>query len=402
MGINPLHLLVAENMKKFVLGSVLLFLFSSLFSQTLPAKNHKIAIFVPLYLDSAFSTTQDYKYGKTFPKFLSPGLEFYEGVQLAADSLNKTTAQIDINVYDTRSATTAVSNVIRSADFEGVELIIGQVNKDELMQLADIAKKKNILFINSNLPNNYGIADNASLVILNSTLRTHIMAIHRFLQKSYSTSPVVVFTKKGEMEERLISYFTDIERNSASVFLKPKYVTLNQNFTAQQLLPYLDSNRVTMCIAGSLDEQFAKQLSMNLALLNKDFPVQVMGMPTWDGIKDFEKKEYKGLEIYYTTPFYNAKTDKASAAIVNYFKNNLYSRPTDMVFRGYECLMRFSKMLLDNGNSTTAAVGEKKYKVFSDFDIQPVLNPQTFTLDYYENRKLYFVKLIDGTVKGVY
>ena len=390
-------------MKKIFLGWALLLCFSSLFSQILPAKQHKIAVFVPLYLDSAYGTTQDYKYGKTFPKFLSPGLEFYEGVQLAADSLNKTGVAIDVNVYDTRSATTAVSNVIRSADFDGVELIIGQVTKDELTQLADIAKKKNILFINSNLPNNYGISDNASLVILNSTLRTHIMAIHRFLQKSYSTSPIVVFTKKGDMEERLISYFTDIEKNSASVFLKPKYVTLNPNFTAQQLAPYLDTNRVTMCIAGSLDEQFAKQLGMNLALLNQDYPVQLMGMPTWDGIKDFEKKDYKGLEIYYTTPFYNAKTDKASAYIINYFKTNLYSRPTDMVFRGYECLMRFSKMLLDNSNgTTTAAVGEKKYKVFSDFDIQPVLNPQNFTLDYYENRKLYFVKMIDGVVKGVY
>lgn len=391
-------------MKRFCYAFVLLVLFSPVFSQTgLSVKPHKVAVFVPLYLDSAFNSSSDYQYGKTFPKFLSPGLEFYEGVQLAADSLNKTTAAFDISVYDTRSTATSVSNVISSADFEGVELIIGQVNKDELIQLADVAKKKNILFINSNLPNNYGVTDNASLVILNSTLRTHIMAIHKFLQKGYATSPLVVFTKKGDMEQRLIGYFTDIERNSASVFLKPKYVTLNTNFTAQQLLPYLDSNRVTMCIAGSLDEQFAKQLSMNLAVLNKTYPVQIMGMPTWDGIKDFEKKDYKGLEIFYTTPFYNAKTDRASTSIINYFKSNLYSRPTDMVFRGYECFMRFAKMLLDNGTgTTTAAVGEKKYKVFSDFDIQPILNNQTFTLDYYENRKLYFVKLVDGSVRGVY
>jgi len=56
------------------------------------------------------------------------------------------------------------------------------------------------------------------------------------------------------------------------------------------LLPYLDSTRVTMCIAGSLNEEFAKSLSEQLALLNKTYPAQVMGMPTWDMIKDFEKK----------------------------------------------------------------------------------------------------------------
>ena len=365
-------------------------------------KHHKIAVFVPLYLDSAFNQSQDYEYGKNFPKFLNPGLEFYEGLQLAADSLNKTTAAIDVYVYDTRSAGTSVANVIHTPDFDNVELIIGQVTKEELIQLADIAKKKNIPFINTNLPNNYGVVDNPSLVLLNSTLKTHVQAIYKFLQKGYATTPVVVFTRKGDQEDKLKSYFADIEHNSASSFLKPTFVTLNNGFTTRQLIPYLDSTRTTMCIAGSLDEQFAKQLCMNLAVLNKTYPVQVMGMPTWDGIRDFEKRDYNGLEIFYSTPFYNAKTDKASAYIINYFKNNLYSRPTDVVFRGYECMMRFSKLLVDNGNGQTAAIGEKKYKVFTDFDIQPVLNNHSFSIDYYENRKLYFIKLLDGSFKGAY
>ena len=365
-------------------------------------KLHKIAVFVPLYLDSVFNKENDYTYGKSFPKFLNPGLEFYEGVQLAADSLDRMAASIDVHIYDTRSAGSSVSAIVRSPEFDNVELIIGQVNKDELIQLAGVAKQRGIPFIDSNLPNNYGITDNPSLVILNSTLRTHIQAIYKFLQKSFSTSPVVVFGRKDDQDEKIKSYFSDIERNSASAFIKPRYVILNSGFTARQLIPYLDSTRTTVCIAGSLDEQFAKQLTMNLASVNTTYPLQIVGMPTWDVIRDFEKKDYKGLEIYYTTPFYNAKTDKASAGIISYFKSTLYSRPTDMVFRGYECLMRFARMLLDNGNGASAAVGEKKYKVFSDFEIQPVLNNQSMTLDYYENRKLYFIKLIDGNFRGVY
>ena len=41
-----------------------------------------VAVFSPLYLDSAFDAIDSYRYGKTFPRFFNAGLEFYEGVQL--------------------------------------------------------------------------------------------------------------------------------------------------------------------------------------------------------------------------------------------------------------------------------------------------------------------------------
>ena len=59
-----------------------------------PPGKPKIAIFAPLYLDSAFTASQEYRYGKNvFPKFINSGLEFYEGVQLALDSLAKEKAE---------------------------------------------------------------------------------------------------------------------------------------------------------------------------------------------------------------------------------------------------------------------------------------------------------------------
>lgn len=394
-------------MKKLfiVIGCLICFLSFNVPSvaQGISQSSHTIAVFVPLYLDSAFDASGEYTYGKNFPKFLNPGLEFYEGVQLAADSLNKTGAALNIHIYDTRSAANSITKILQRPELSNVELIIGFVANNEIRVLADAAKTKNIPFINANIPNDAGVTNNPSYVVLNSTLRTHLQAMYKFLQKSYSTTPIVVFRTRAAQDDVLKNYFTDIERNTASVPLKLKFITLNNNFNVSQLLPYLDSTRVTMCIAGSLDEQFARDLTAQLARLNETYPAQVMGMPNWDGIKDLEKKETKGLEIFYSTPFYNAKTDKISISITNHFKNYMYSRPTDMVFRGYECFMHFAKLLLEYGSNLTSAIGEKKYKIFTDFDIQPVfLNKQSPTLDYFENRKIYFVKMQDGVIKGVY
>ncbi|MEO6917086.1 MAG: hypothetical protein ABI151_16940, partial [Chitinophagaceae bacterium] len=227
-------------------------------------------------------------------------------------------------------------------------------------------------------------------------------AMYKFLQKNHGTSNIIVLRKKGAQEDMLKGLFSNAEASTTGVSLKLKFANLNDNFTSDQIRPFLDSSKNNVVVACSLDENFARQLASRLAFMDDIYPMQLFGMPTWDGIRDFEKKEYRGLQIIYTTPFYNAKSDKISIAITNHYRTAFYSRPSDMVFRGFETLLRFGKLLIDKGPNLASSIGEKKYRVFTDFDIQPVFcNKQSPTLDYFENKKLYFVKMIDGVIKGV-
>jgi hypothetical protein len=377
--------------------------FAGAYAQTDSVKRHRIAVFVPLYLDSAFDASGNYRYDKNFPKFINPGLEFYEGVQLALDSLQAEKVLLDIQIYDTRSATQSIEQVLQTPDFQQTELIIGHVIPAELYLLANAAAHKNIPFINVNFPNDGGVTNNPDFVILNSTLKTHCEGLYKFIQRNWPTSNILLFRKKGSQEDRLKDYFSQIEKNTASVPLKLKNITLEEPFDIKQLLPNLDSTQKNICIVGSLDENFGKNICMQLASVNKTYPIKIFGMPTWDNINDFSQPEYIDQEIYYTTPFYVNPNDSLVLSIQQYFKTRFYSRPSDMVFRGYETLYHFGKLLLQHGPNLSGSIGEKKYKVFTDFDIQPVfLNKQTMTLDYFENKKLYFIKKVNGTVVAVY
>jgi hypothetical protein len=146
---------------------------------------------------------------------------------------------------------------------------------------------------------------------------------------------------------------------------------------------------------------FGKRLASQLASVYAQYPSVVIGMPTWDGVRDFTRPEFKGPEIIYSTAFYNAKTDKVSQSINNYFNNNVYSKPGDMVFRGYEVTWKFANLLLQYRKDISSNLGNRQIKLFTDFDIQPVLNKQNRSLDYFENKKLYFVKWQDGLIKSV-
>ena len=321
---------------------------------------------------------------------------------MALDSLQKENARLEVHIYDTRSATRSLSQILQSPEFQRTELIIGHVAPGELQQLAASAAQLNIPFINVNFPNDGGITNNPEFVILNSTLRTHCEGIYKFIQRNYPTKPIIFFRKKGSQEDRLQHYFTDISKTTASVPLKIKYVTLDENFDGASLSSYLDSNTQTICVAGSLDENFGRTLCQSLSSLNKTYTTLVIGMPTWDNI-DFSNSEFSGEEIVYSTPFYTNPSDNLVKSIQQVFKTRFYSRPSDMVFRGYETTFRFSRQLLHTGRNLSGSIGEKKYKVFNDFDIAPVfLNGQSMTLDYFENKKLYFIKKMDGNISGVY
>src|SRR5215510_14908536 len=204
---------------------------------------HKIAIFSPLYLDSAFDDLNNYRYEKQFPKFINPGLEFYEGVQLALDSLAKEGTPLEVFIYDTRSAKEPLAQQLSKLDTSEIELILAYANPQESWNIANAAKSKKIPYVNVNLPNDAGITDNPFFVMLNSTLQTHLDRVYKYVQKNYPLDPVIVFRKKGQMEDIIKASFDETGKSSPSV--KLKYVDLTDSFTVNQLMAKLDSNRHT-------------------------------------------------------------------------------------------------------------------------------------------------------------
>lgn len=386
---------------KLALLVPLLFFYSFTITFAQNTSKQKIAVFAPLYLDSAFDANNNYRYDKAFPKFINPGLEFYEGIQFAVDTLNKEEVPLEVFVFDTRSSKTLLQEQLNELDSVG--LIIGHATAQENWVLADEARIRKVPYINVNLPNDGGITNNPYFVMLNPSLKTHVEMVYRFLQKNFAVNTITVLRTKGQMEDLIKTYLEDYAKSTASVPLKLKYVDLPDSFTAKQLRPLLDSNRHNTFIAASLDDHFNRRLITQIVAAGKQYSTTIVGMPTLDNLdKEFSKPEFKGPEIIYGHPFYNPKTDKISTGINNYFATKMYARPSDMVFRGYEVMWKYSKLLAQFKTDLSSNINNKSNKVFTDFDIQPVLNRQTMTMEYFENKKLYFIKWQDGVIRAVY
>jgi len=394
-----------KNHKAFVFSIALLSVSFSLLSldssaQDSTSRRASIAVFSPLYLDSAFDASGAYRHAKNFPKYFTAGVDFYQGIQLAIDSLQKENVELDVHIYDTRSKK-KLEAILQDEDLENIDLFIGHVNVNEASQLARVAAEKQIPFVNINLPNDVGVKANPNYIILNPTLGTHCTAIYKFLQKNYALSPIIYFRKKGTADDRLKSYFADAEKNTASVPLKMRYVTLEDTITTEQLKRFLDSTKNNICLAGSLDINFGLALARQLSAISKSYKSTVVGMPNWEQT-DFNKSTYRGIEIVYSSPLYLNAENRLVQNIQHHYKTKFFSRTADIVFSGFETLYYFGHLVSDSTDAISSNFGAKKNTLFGEIDIQPVVNKQNGGTEYYENKKLYFIKKVDGVIKAVY
>lgn len=388
------------NFKAFIL--ILVFIINGCITNaqnTLPPKP-QVGILLPLYLDSLFSSDNSYNYSTSLPKFAMPGLEFYSGVQLAIDSLQSEGIGAEIFVIDTKKSN-SLSNTITKNILHPSLLIGVAQNVAELKQMATTAQEKNIPFFSATYPNDGGIANNPNMVILNSTLKSHCQAIYKYLTQNHNLDNIILVHKAGAQEDKIKGLLDEANQKS-HINLKWTTIETTDNISNEKLLSLLDSTKNNVVICGTLNGIFGSDLVKQLSLVRTKYHATVLGMPTWDDIK-FDKPEFAGVEIIYTTPFVTSSGNmKIFNSISNKFKAKMHSKASDMVFRGFEVTYRYIKNMLSH-KDFIVDLSDRNGKIFSDFDLQPVkIKSGKAEPDYYENKKLYYVKKMDGVLKGIY
>lgn len=358
-------------------------------------KTYKVAIFAPLYLDSIFKGNT-YRYGKTLPRFVMPGLEFVQGATMALDSMPVVNGNINATVFDTKSYVPTLPGLLATKLLDSFNLIIGSVKDAEYIQLSDFAREKKIPFISATYPNDGGITDNPYLAIANPTLRSHCEAIFSYVLQTNSASNIILVRKKGAQEDKVESYFRNSNSPDGSKLLNIKTVVLSDDFT--QINYHLDSTKPNIIIGGSLSEDFATKLATQVSGLTKIYNISLIGMPNWDGFRVvYSSKGLKDFPIYFTTPYYNTKWDATSRRIQSTYKRKYGANPSDVVFKAYELAFVYTRLLTRYPDTYMQHLNDYAYKVYSDYNFKPVsASSGSSTTDYYENKRLYLMKALNG------
>ena len=372
----------------------LLLILSSGFGQQTPFKTYRVGIFSALYLDSVFSDNE-YNYGKKFPKFTQQGLDFVQGAEIALDSLPLPNGNIIATVFDSKASENNIPWLITNHKLDTLDLIIGSVKDIDFIDLAKFAKQKNIPFISAIYPNDGGIVNNPFLVIVNPTLRAHCETIYSYLLQSHGTDRIILCRKKGSQEDKIADYFKMINGIEGKPLLNIQTINFEDDFS--KLVNSLDSNRKTIIIGGSLNETFASGLVNVVYPLKGSYPLEIIGMPNWDGFSFLKKSALKDFPVYYTTAFINNKANTYTKQITQVYSKKFKGVPSDMAYKGFESVYIFARLITRYPDDFMSHLNEFAYKVFNDYNFKAVyVNKKTQIPDYFENKRLYFMKIYNG------
>ncbi len=358
---------------------------------------YKVGIFAPLYLDSVF-TKSTFRYKQTVPRFIMPAVDFVQGALIALDSLQAGDDFIDASVYDTKSYLEKVPDLIRNKKLDSLQLIIGSVKDEEYFQLAEFALQRNIPFISATYPNDAGITGNPFLVIMNSTLKSHCEAIYSYILQNHGTDKIYLCRQKGMQEDMVAAFFKEINEKEGKPMLPIETINFDNNLNAAFLKSKLDSNRKNVIIGASLDETFATNIAKTCYSIQKTYPISLIGMPTWDGFSSlYNKKDLADFPVYFTTPYYNDKVDSFSKSLTAAYYAKYRGKPSDMAFKGYESVYLFTKLLTAFPNNFMSRINDQTVRVFCEYNFRGMRrNDEIAIPDYFENKHLYIVKILNG------
>lgn len=360
-------------------------------------KQHQIALFIPLYLDSAFDATDNYRLGKSFPKQSISGLEFYQGAELAMDSLSAMGQSYRLHVFDTKSASGNINMISKQPVMDSIDLIIGPVSGTEYLQLASIAQNRNIPFISATYPNDGGIKNSPNVVIVNAKLNTHLQSVFNYVLRNMTGNRIIYLRRKNIADDRVADVFKSLNESGTGSLVKMETIILPDNMVPRDISAKLDSMKENVIITGSLDEKFGRNVAVAALGMSPSYRTTLIGMPTWENMKDLAKSDFNPLPIIYTASFINNPEDPWSISFEDKYRRKTYSKPSDMAFKGFEITWLFSQLLNKYDSSLISHLGEREFKLLTEYDFRPIQwSKENTTPDYYENKRVYIIKRFNG------
>ena len=360
----------------------------------------RIAVLIPLYLDSAFSGNTYNLNNTKIPQYFLSGLEFYNGVMMAVDSLQKENANIEVWIYDTHKKGTSIQQLASEMQPLKFSMVVAVFSSAaEQKAISDFSAMNSVPVISATYPTDAYLNYNPFFIMLNPTWKTHVDAIYEYFLKNYRNQKIIYFTKNGALENRISEEFKKLNTNQSLNFSN---IILNDNFSDEGVLKHLDSTKQNILVCGSLNESFGKALIKTLNDNGETYHTTITGMPTWNGMTGTTGSSSDNIQIIMSTPYEYLQSTTLLNSVLNEYKAVYYAKPGDMMFKGYGMMYHFTKLLLKHSDDFINNLSDSAYKIFNDYNVEPVrLSNTSFVPDYLENKKIYFIKIVNGEIQSV-
>lgn len=364
------------------------------YPQSIAKERYRIDVLLPLYLDELVKEDKPTFKGK-LPEKAQAGINFYEGVSLAVDTLTTMGYKTDIYVHDITAKGATIEELLQKDSLKNTDLIIGYVSAPQVPVLAKFAASHKVNFVSAFSPSDANIKDNPYFVLMNPTLQNNCEAIVQSVVKKKGKEAVIIFKRESLSVDSLAYHFIVDEKQISNAL----EVDCNKMPDSAKLSLLLDSNNTNMLVMPIMDANYSEKIIQNLHRFFPKYRFEIYGMPSWKGICSNRKMIELGenVAITITQPYNFDASTTAAQSIADKYKVKFGGKPNDISYRGFELVFWMTDLLNKYGAVFNEKTEDKSMALFTKYDLKPKWdNDNNFY--YTENKHLYLYRYNAGTV----
>lgn len=359
---------------------------------TVIKQRYQIDVLIPLYLAESVKDDKPVSRDHISERALS-GVNFYEGVKLASDSLTHLGYSADIFVHDITDPALTPDALIKNNILEESDLIIGALPAAQLASIANYAAKQHINFISALSPSDGDVKNNAYFTVLQPSLQRHCEAIRAVAFKKYPDEvPYLIYRSKVSVDSQAYGYFLS---DSANLFRK---VPADVMPTREQIERFVDANKTNVIFMAIVDATYAESVITQIRTWFPDYRFEVYGLPSWKSMPSLRKPDaYPNIAVNFTAPFYFDQSSVNAQSLVQHYRRDFgITRPNEMVFRGYETVFWYVTLLNKYGTIFNTKNSDNTGALFTKFNVKQQWTPKD-ELRYNANEHTYHYRYQAGS-----
>ncbi len=390
-------------------------------------KTFNVALMIPLSVEELDSLDRE-QFLRTQQSYFKPFrfIQFYEGLLVSLDSLEKQGMNVNLFVYDVDKNITKTAKILKQKELRSMDLIIGPFYSQSYNQVALFAGNFNIPIVNPLSYRESVAFDYSNSIKIKPGMESQLGMTQTFVNNFAPDSKIFLISQTSyedadfitNLQNSLLSnmepqvkfsnydlyelgkhvamrdtlYVTDsvpppytfegndiypeiLEANIADSTIVNNYF-IRINYSADSIHPYLDNASV---LRNNIVIVYGKKKSYILDVLNRlnetrdTFDIQLLGMPGWDRISNLSNEKMNNLNLSYFAADHIDYNSDLTQDFIYKFRNAYYTEPDIYAYLGYDIGYYFLSSLFYYGK---------------DFEKCIVNKPQDLLLSSYKFRKV--------------
>jgi len=315
----------------------------SVFVPNIPINKHlEIAILLPF-------TTKNEDLDFENDRTLNIVTDFYLGALEALDLLKEQGLSITANVFDTENNKATISNILRTNNFDNIDVVIGPmflqnvdfvtntIKNDSLAIISPVSSKDHTLFASKNL-----IKEMPSDEQLGESMLS-------YLQKEYKKQQLILVADSitdQNYEGRLKSIAEKLNKLDSMqevIVLRPANGYIKPDLFKESIF----KEKENWILLFSEDEVLIADVVNNLGVLPKEFNLTLFAFNYGKNFEKIDNNFLARVNFHYPTNTFIDFEDYEVKKFINKFKIHNFTDPSEFAFKGfditYDSLLRLAK-----------------------------------------------------------